>query len=161
MGDKKCCRLKCSFKIALIFFLGIIAFAYINLNKKRLEPCDISPQKSENLRVLIKTVSRALEMYNVTYWVDYGTVLGAYRYCDVIPWDHDADIGYLESERRKVIQAGAVVNSHRGFFMDDTKASYGNYTLDLFVWKKVKNWWSFSSIGNLLHAGKIRRITIN
>jgi hypothetical protein len=150
MGDKKCCRLKCSFKIALIIFLGIIAFIYINLNKKRLEPCDISPQKTESLRVLIKTVSHALEMHNVTYWVDYGTVLGAYRYCDVIPWDHDADIGYLESERKKVKQAAAAVNLYKKISMSETQASYGNYTLDLFVWKKVKDWWSFSSIGNFL-----------
>lgn len=150
MREQKCCRLKSAFTIALTMCFGISLFIYINLNKKRLEPCDVSEQKSEDMRVLIKHVSSALEMYNVTYWIDYGTALGAYRYCDVIPWDHDADIGYLETDLNKVVQAAAVVNSRIGFVMDHTKASYRGFSLDLFVWKKVKNWWSFSSISNLL-----------
>ncbi|XP_053400421.1 uncharacterized protein RP689-like [Mercenaria mercenaria] len=112
----------------------------------RLKPCDSSEEKNKDLRLLIKTVTRAFEIYNVTYWVDYGTALGAYRYCDVIPWDHDADISYLNTDYTKVVKAAEEVNKQNGFSMDPEKAFFRNQSLDLFPWEKVKNWLSFSSV---------------
>lgn len=32
---------------------------------------------------------------NLTYWIDYGTLLGSTRRQGMIPYDHDADAGYL------------------------------------------------------------------
>lgn len=115
--------------------------------------CDMSETKNTELRLLIKTVTTALEKYNVTYWIDYGTVLGAYRYCDVIPWDHDADIGYLETDYKKVVRAAEEVNTLRGFKMNSLISNYKNHTLDLFRWKKVKNWWSVHTLFNFI-SGK-------
>ena len=34
----------------------------------------------------------------MTYWIDYGTLLGAVWDSGVIPWDLDVDVGVLDSE---------------------------------------------------------------
>lgn len=38
----------------------------------------------------------------INYWLGYGTALGIYRDGQIIPWDADADVGYLASDSYKV-----------------------------------------------------------
>lgn len=136
--------------VVAVFLLTLLVFHITISVQFRQSTCDVSETKNNELRILIKTVSKALEKRNVTYWLDYGTALGAYRHCDVIPWDHDADIGYLETDYKKVIQAADDVNKLQYFKMNSLIAKYKDHTLDLFRWKKVKNWWSFSSVYNYI-----------
>ena len=52
------------------------------------------------LRVLRETVHhvfKILKNWNVTFWLEGGSLLGAMRTKDIIPWDYDVDIGiYLK-----------------------------------------------------------------
>ncbi|MFC1565378.1 LicD family protein [Candidatus Neomarinimicrobiota bacterium] len=48
--------------------------------------------KKRMIKMLFKTLD-ILEKHNIPYWLDDGTLLGVIRDGDLIPWDHDADIG--------------------------------------------------------------------
>jgi hypothetical protein len=50
------------------------------------------------LRQTAKYVFRVLESQNVRYWLEGGTLLGAMRNGDIIPWDYDIDIGIYKDD---------------------------------------------------------------
>lgn len=50
------------------------------------------------LRQTAKYVFRILESQNVRYWLEGGTLLGAMRNGDIIPWDYDVDIGIYQDD---------------------------------------------------------------
>lgn len=43
----------------------------------------------------LKDITQILNQSNIPWWIDCGTLLGAYRYGGVIPWDNDIDIALL------------------------------------------------------------------
>ncbi len=43
----------------------------------------------------LKDITQILTESNIPWWIDCGTLLGAYRYGGVIPWDNDIDIALL------------------------------------------------------------------
>ena len=45
-----------------------------------------------------------LDKHNIPYWLDYGTLLGATREGDFIPWDVDADISCFEEDKEKILK---------------------------------------------------------
>lgn len=51
-----------------------------------LQLCDVQ---------LLRIVDKILRKYNITYWLDYGTLLGAVRHKGFIPWDDDMDISVV------------------------------------------------------------------
>lgn len=55
---------------------------------------------------------------NLTYWIDYGTLLGAVRHGGFIPWDDDIDVS-MPSDDFKRFRNIAVAELHKGFFMQD------------------------------------------
>ena len=43
------------------------------------------------------------EKYSIKYWIDDGTLLGIIRDGDLIPWDHDVDVGISGESASKII----------------------------------------------------------
>lgn len=54
--------------------------------------------RRRNLRHLIRTVGPALDAMHATWWLDFGSLLGAHRDKDVIIHDNDADIVVLNPD---------------------------------------------------------------
>eukprot|EP00668_Euglena_longa_P018646 GGOE01023237.1.p1 GENE.GGOE01023237.1~~GGOE01023237.1.p1 ORF type:complete len:355 (-),score=92.80 GGOE01023237.1:475-1443(-) len=51
-----------------------------------------------SLRQLLPALAHFFEATRVTYWLDWGTLLGAWRNGSIIPWDDDGDVGILGGE---------------------------------------------------------------
>ncbi|XP_041733340.1 fukutin-related protein-like [Coregonus clupeaformis] len=69
------------------------------------------------LRETTKYVINILESSGVRYWLEGGSLLGAARHQDIIPWDYDVDLGiYLEDvpncDYLKNLDSGSLVDSN-------------------------------------------------
>ncbi|XP_006000495.1 fukutin-related protein [Latimeria chalumnae] len=69
------------------------------------------------LRETAKYVIDILEASGVRYWLEGGTLLGAARHQDIIPWDYDVDLGiYLEDIPNcnflKNLDSGSIVDEN-------------------------------------------------
>lgn len=53
--------------------------------------------------VLLKIFDKVCRKYNFEYWLDYGTLLGAYRHGGFIPWDDDLDVAMQRDDYNKVL----------------------------------------------------------
>ncbi|XP_039181004.1 fukutin-related protein [Crotalus tigris] len=81
------------------------------------------------LRETAKYVVNVLEVSGVRYWLEGGSLLGAARHQDIIPWDYDVDLGiYLEDipncELLRGAESGSIVDE-KGFVWE--KAIEGDF----------------------------------
>ncbi|XP_029474999.1 fukutin-related protein [Rhinatrema bivittatum] len=81
------------------------------------------------LRETAKYVTNILETSGVRYWLEGGSLLGAARHQDIIPWDYDVDLGiYLEDipncEFLRSIESGSIVDE-KGYVWE--KAIEGDF----------------------------------
>ncbi|CAH3157218.1 unnamed protein product [Pocillopora meandrina] len=98
------------------------------------EECYLPLKRRQTLRMMVKNISRVFDKYGVKYWLDYGTLLGAYRMGDILSYDHDADISYiLETEKpeafRKLRELGMQANG--------LVVALGDVTVDFMRWQPV------------------------
>ena len=61
---------------------------------------------------LIKTLINAFETFNITYLLEGGSVLGAYRYHGFVPWDDDFDCKVNASQKHIVKKALEGIRGH-------------------------------------------------
>lgn len=54
-----------------------------------MQECDI---------ILLAIVTKVLSKHNLSYWLDYGTLLGCVRHNGFIPWDDDMDISMTRED---------------------------------------------------------------
>ncbi|XP_027563649.1 fukutin-related protein [Neopelma chrysocephalum] len=83
------------------------------------------------LRETARHVARELEAAGVRYWLEGGSLLGAARLGDIIPWDYDVDLGIYREDAGKcrwlaaVEAQGRPVEDPQGFLWE--KAAEGEF----------------------------------
>lgn len=68
-----------------------------------MEELTLHEKQQISLNVL-KKVIEVCEKLNLTYWITYGTLLGAIRHGGFIPWDDDLDIAMKADEYEILVQ---------------------------------------------------------
>lgn len=70
--------------------------------------CTRRPGDENTLKIekeALADIGKLLNAAKITWWLDCGTCLGAYRYGGVIPWDDDVDIAVLVPDFDNVLHA--------------------------------------------------------
>jgi hypothetical protein len=105
------------------------------------------PCCTEHLLELIGFTSDLLTRHGIVHWLDYGTLLGAVRERQLIPWDADADFSILHRDQKAVLalaeefaaaghrlERPGLWTGHRGVIR--VRYSKRNAAqLDLFMWQ--------------------------
>lgn len=52
---------------------------------------------------IVRAIDVVCERHHITYWADFGTMLGAVRHGGFIPWDDDLDISLFEEDYKKLL----------------------------------------------------------
>lgn len=81
----------------------------------------------DKIRKLLKDTNEIFRKYNLVYWIDGGTLLGAIRHGDVIPWDDDADICILDEN--KFVSLKPIFNQY-GYDITSFWAGYKIYPIN-------------------------------
>ena len=79
-------------------------------------------------------------MFDIKYFIDGGTLLGAVRHKGIIPWDDDADVCVFEEDEHKLLNLKPFLNKY-GY---DITKFWGGYKIYYINGEKIKvensNW---------------------
>lgn len=74
-------------------------------------PIDQIPRSSGKLRllqdgntVLLDLFKKKCQEHGLRYWLDFGTLLGAVRHKDFVPWDDDLDVSMMKEDYDKLVE---------------------------------------------------------
>lgn len=68
---------------------------------KRAETDDNAKQVHSVVLRMLKYLDKICSDHEISFWLEYGTLLGAVRHKGFIPWDNEADVGMLRSDFEK------------------------------------------------------------
>ena len=89
---------------SVVYFSQVIILCYLLLLFRFYynDACYLTEDKRKDLREAVFAICEVYEQQNQTHWIDFGTLLGAYRSGDVLPHDGDADVSRLEHNMIKL-----------------------------------------------------------
>ncbi len=118
-------------------------------------PC-LAPETVRNkLIYMIRSFTEIMTELNVTHWVDYGTLLGAIRYENVVVWDYDADVSF-ERKFAYLLHNGGVAQKiaqeRYNIFLNAAVMLYEGMQTDIYSWRK-----ELSDNGNYIYVKAANR----
>jgi hypothetical protein len=100
------------------------------------------PAAPNSLLGILFFVEDLLEAHEIEHWLDWGTLLGAVRTGELIPWDWDGDLGVLAGDMEILLQlapeveeAGHVLESRKAGLRVRKGTAEGAW-VDLYVWQE-------------------------
>ncbi|XP_065659349.1 ribitol 5-phosphate transferase FKRP isoform X3 [Hydra vulgaris] len=108
--------------LAMVYFLISINTEgfYMIRTKGR---CNNTMAEMKELRELILDTHYTLNLFKVTHFLAYGSLWGALRYNDIIPWDYDFDFGIVQEDIQS-LDADKMIDA---FIKKDIKLEYSAY----------------------------------
>ena len=92
---------KIFFFIIILLFIMIIFYVYYHLiNKKYVKNHE---DIKKDIIYGLKTIDELFNKNNIYYTAAFGTLLGAVRHWDMIPWDDDADLIVWRTDYYKIV----------------------------------------------------------
>ncbi|XP_077994695.1 ribitol 5-phosphate transferase FKRP-like isoform X2 [Glandiceps talaboti] len=94
---------------------------------------------------MLKSTTNFLEEMNVTYWLDYGTLLGAVRNGDVMRHDYDGDISIITTqlyeelkEKLNPIRLRLTSTGENGYYKVRRADRDQDLAVDIFLWDVIE-----------------------
>ncbi len=127
----------------LFIVLGIIFVFIFGVGSKFMNESFGNLTQENNIKEKITyglgVIDKILNAHNIYYTISYGTLLGAVRHWDMIPWDDDADITILRKDFHSVMKLKDEFKAHGlilesdwkliKVYFDDTKFPF----IDIFI----------------------------
>lgn len=95
--------------VVAALFAGLAgAVAYVMYRELRNQhfmwhdPCVTPADTRDDIRYVLRTFRTVLEGKGIAWWLDYGTLLGAWRLGDIMAFDHDVDLSFLGTDEAKL-----------------------------------------------------------
>lgn len=133
----------------LLVIIGFAAGALVTLlyyelrNQKHMwsEPCATPLEDQADIRVVARHLRDAMDRHGVRWWLDYGTLLGAWRIGECLPYDHDLDMSYLAEDLAKLEPALPELEALGvGLELEHGRIFYGGRKIgDLEAWHRFGN----------------------
>ena len=101
----------------LLFFVVLFIYVYTLIFKERKYEAekftDIEKKEiKEKITFGLKIIDKIFNKHNIYYTAAYGTLLGAVRHWDMIPWDDDADLNIWRKDYQKIMNLKDEFKSH-------------------------------------------------
>ncbi|MBR1581248.1 MAG: LicD family protein [Selenomonadaceae bacterium] len=109
----------------------------------------VSRRRKELWAILLdlwQEFDRVCRKYNLTYYLDGGTLLGAVRHKGFIPWDDDIDLAMFRKDYNKLLEIGPTEFKHPYFFQhgfNEPRYCYAHHV-------KIRNALTLGESGSLL-----------
>ncbi len=134
---------------------GTAVTADMENRKEEVPKNDIMPEYEQSIQMIqIQKIEKKIlarfhevcEQYGLTYFAVYGTLLGAVRHQDMIPWDDDVDVAMPREDYEKLILIAEEVFEEPYFLQtpeNDENCFYGGYMklrYNLSTAMEIRNW---------------------
>jgi hypothetical protein len=86
-----------------------------------------------DLIYILRSFQQIMEGTGLIYWLDCGTLLGAWRWGQPLPWDYDGDIGYLAGQYHLIAEQSSAFAA-RGIQLRSGTVTYNRVYVDLYPW---------------------------
>lgn len=98
-----------------------------DLSKYNPEGSTLRKAQLRMLDILVE-IDKICRRHEISYWIDFGTLLGAVRHKGFIPWDDDLDITILQKDRRKLCRYLKEELPDRYYLFDNNNTDFFRYS---------------------------------
>lgn len=90
--------------LAALLYLGYLVYLELRNQHHYWHDACVTPENvRDDIRAVLSIFREVLDGKGITWWLDYGTLLGAWRLGDTMAFDHDVDISFLAEDTPKLL----------------------------------------------------------